>query len=139
AVPLPIQLPIGSEEKFRGIVDLLEQKAWMFNANPDMQPEETPVPELMLAEVNEARQNLIERLGESDDQIMEAYLNGSEISVEELKAAVRRVTIANKCVPILCGTALKNKGIQKLLNAVVDYLPSPLDVPPVYAIDPKTS
>ena len=89
-------------------------------------------------QVNEFRHALIERLGESDDQMMEAYLAGSEISIAEIKAALRRVTVTNKCVPVLCGSSLKNKGIQALLDAVVDYLPSPLDMPPLYAIDPKT-
>ena len=91
----------------------------------------------MQAQVTEFRQALIERLGESDDQMMEAYLAGTEISVAEIKAALRRVTVANKCVPVLCGSSLKNKGIQPLLDAVVDYLPSPLDMPPCLLLIPR--
>ena len=139
SIPLPLQLPVGVEEKFEGVIDLIEKKAWRFDLNPDIEPQVVPIPESLLSQVTEFRQVLIERLGESDDHIMEAYLSGKEISLEEIKAAIRRVTIANKCVPVICGTALKNKGIQPLLDAVVDYLPSPLDMPPMFAIDPKTN
>lgn len=138
AIPLPIQLPLGTEEKFEGIVDLLECKAWRFNTNPDVQPEEVAMPEELRSQVTEFRQALLERLGESDDQMLESYLSGNEISVEQIKAAIRRVTVANKCVPVLCGSSLKNKGIQPLLHAITDYLPSPTDMPPMYAIDPRT-
>jgi elongation factor G len=138
AIPLPVQLPIGSEENFEGLVDLVEQKAWRYNQNPDVNPEEIPIPENMLDRVKKYRSELIEKLGESDDRIMESYLSESEISVTDIKSALRRVTIINKCVPVLCGSSLKNKGIQALLDAVVDYLPSPLDMPSLYAIDPKT-
>jgi elongation factor G len=138
AIPIPVQLPVGSEESFEGIVDLITQKAWKFSANAEEAPVEMPLPESLREEVEQARHDMIEKLGESDDQMMEAYLNGAEISIEEIKAALRRVTVANKCVPVLCGSALKNKGVQPLLDAVVDYLPSPLDMPALYAIDPKT-
>ncbi len=138
AIPIPVQLPIGSEENFQGIIDLIEQKAWGFNNGTDVHPEEIAIPETMQAQVAESRNELIESLGESDDQIMEAYLAGSEISVAEIKSALRRVTISNKCVPVLCGSSLKNKGVQPLLDAIVEYLPSPLDIPSFYAIDPRT-
>jgi elongation factor G len=138
ANPLPLQLPLGVEEKFEGVIDIIEKKAWRFDVNPDVKPEEVPIPESMQAQVTEFRQALIERLGESDDKVLESYLAGTEISIDEMKAAIRRVTVANKCVPVLCGSSLKNKGIQPLLDAVVDYLPSPLDMPPTYAIDAKT-
>jgi elongation factor G len=98
-----------------------------------------PIPDSMQPQVDEFRHALIEKLGESDDQMMEAYLSGNEIGIAEIKAALRRVTIANKCVPVLCGSSLKNKGVQPLLDAVVDYLPSPLEMPPLFAIDTNTS
>jgi elongation factor G len=137
AIPIPIQLPIGNEEYFKGIIDLIEQKAWIYDINPDVKPEEIEIPETEKNNVKEFRQALIERLGESDDQMMEAYLAGNEISIPDIKKALRRVTIANKGVPVLCGTSLKNKGIQHLLDAVVEYLPSPLEMPSLYAVDPK--
>ena len=138
AIPVPIQLPLGAEDKFEGIIDLVDQKAWKFDINPDVKPEEVPIPEGEREKVSEARHNMIERLGESDDQMMEAYLSGSEISTADIKSALRRVTMSNKAIPVLCGSSLKNKGIQMLLDAVVEYLPSPLDMPPLYAINPKT-
>lgn len=138
AIPIPIQLPIGSEESFEGIIDLIEQKAWRYDGKPDVKPEEIDIPESEKNNVKIYYQALIERLGESDDQMLEAYLTGNKISVEEIKAALRRVTMANKAVPVLCGSSLKNKGVQHLLDAIVEYLPSPLDMPSLYAIDPKT-
>jgi len=135
AKPLLIQLPLGSEASFDGIIDLVENKAWHFDNNPDAEPVEITIPESEQTACIESREALIEELAELDDQIMEAYLNGSSITATELKQALRRATLANKGVPILCGSALKNKGIQRLLDAVVDYLPSPLDMPPVKAID----
>jgi elongation factor G len=139
SIPLPVQLPLGSEENYEGIIDLIEKKAWRFNVNPDVKPEEIPIPEAMQSQVEEFRHALIEKLGESDDRMMEAYLAGSDITVAEIKAALRRVTVANKCVPVLCGSSLKNKGIQPLLDAVIEYLPSPLDMPSLYAINPETN
>ncbi len=135
AKPLPIQLPLGSEELYEGIIDLVEKKAWRFDTDPSVKPVEVPIPdeEKML----EARQVLIEKLAESDDQILVSYLEGEEITPKELKQALRRVTVAGKGVPVLCGSALKNKGVLPLLDAIVDYLPSPLDMPPVRAIDPR--
>jgi elongation factor G len=138
AVPVPIQLPIGSEDRFEGIVDLVEESAWAYFKDPLQHPEKTTIPEEMKAEAEEHRQRMIEILAENDDGIMESYLSGEEISVADIKAAIRRVTLTNTCVPVLCGSSLKNKGVQALLDAVVDYLPSPKDVPPLYAIDTKT-
>jgi elongation factor G len=139
AIPLPIQLPLGNEENFIGVVDLIEKKAWKFDLNPDIKPEEVAIPNDLMDQVKDFRQALIERLGESDDHMMEAYLAGNEISIADIKAALRRVTVTNKCVPVLCGSSLKNKGIQLLLDAVVDYLPSPIEMPPLYAINSKTN
>jgi len=137
AIPLPTQLPLGSEASFEGIIDLIENKAWSFDGNPDSEPLEVAIPESKQAMSIAFRQTLIERLAEHDDQIMVAYLEGHHLTVTELKQAVRRVTLATKCVPVLCGSALKNKGIQLLLDAITDYLPSPLDMPPVRAVDTK--
>jgi len=135
AKPLPVQLPLGSEASYEGIIDLLENKAWRFDEDPDSEPSEVAIPESEQAKCNEFRQALIEKLAEADDHIMAAYLNDSSITASELRDALRRVTLANKGVPVLCGSALRNKGIQSLLDAIVNYLPSPLDMPPVRAID----
>ncbi len=137
ANPLPIQLPLGSEDSFQGIIDLVENKAWRFDDNPESEPMAVAIPESDQARCREFRQELIEKLAEVDDHIMAAYLGGSSITASELRAALRRVTLANKGVPILCGSALRNKGIQPLLDAIVSYLPSPLDMPPVRAIDTR--
>jgi elongation factor G len=138
AVPLLIQIPIGSEAAFTGMVDLVEEKAWVFDGKADSTPQVGPVPEELREQAHKARHALIEKLAEYDDQIMVAYLEGHEVIATELKAALRRVALANKAVPVLCGTALRNRGVQPLLDAVVDYLPSPMDVPPVVGKDVKT-
>jgi len=137
AKPLTIQLPLGSETSHEGIIDLIENKAWRFDVNPDAEPEVVAIPESDTAVCNEVRQALIEQLAESDDHTMATYLDGKDITPAELRTALRRVTIANKGVPVLCGSALKNKGIQPLLDAIVRYLPSPLDMPSIRGIDPK--
>ena len=137
ANPLPIQLPLGSETAFEGVIDLVENKAWRFDGNPDSEPREIPIPQSEEARYLKARQILLEKLAEYDDQIMMAYLEGRNTSGTELKEVIRRVTIANKGVPVLCGSAFRNKGIQPLLNAIVDYLPAPIDLPPVQAIDTR--
>lgn len=133
ATPLPIQLPLGSESAFHGIVDLIEKKAWTFDGEPGSEPVEIPIPQSDEGRVAEARHALIEKLAEMDDEVLAEYLEGREIAPEQLKVALRRVTIANRAVPVLCGSALRNKGIQPLLDAIVSYLPSPLDMPPVQA------
>jgi len=138
AKPLPVQLPLGSGDSYQGIIDLVENKAWYFDGQPDSEPEEIPIPESEKAACDEFRHALIEKLAENDDRILEAYLEGHEITPVDIKGALRRVTLANKGVPILCGSALRNKGIQPLLDAIVSYLPSPLDLPPVRALDAKT-
>jgi len=137
AKPLPVQLPLGSEASFRGIIDLVGNKALSFDENRDSEPLEVAIPEAEQATYTEFRQALIEKLAECDDQIMAAYLEGSSISAAELRQALRRVTLANKGVPVLCGSALNNAGIRRLLDAIIDYLPSPLDRPPAQAIEPK--
>ena len=136
--PLPIQLPLGNEADFQGVIDIIEKRAWSFDGEAGTEPSEVPIPESEQTKVNRFHQALIEKLAELDDQILVAYLDGRDPSVAELKAALRRVTVANKAVPIICGSALRNRGIQQLLNAICDYLPSPLDMPPVRATDMKT-
>ena len=138
ARPLMIQLPLGSESAFKGLIDIVENKAWRFDEDPDSPPHEIAIPESDQVRGRRFRQALIEKLAEVDDEIMEAYLEGRVIIPAEMRSALRRVTLANKGVPVLCGSALKNKGIQLLLDAIVDYLPSPLDVPPVSAVDART-
>jgi len=137
AKPLPVQIPLGSEETHRGIIDLVENKAWSFSKDLGSELTEEVIPDSERERCSEFRQALIEKLAEADDQIMTAYLEGREITPAELRLALRRVTIGNKGVPILCGSALKNKGIQPLLDAIVNYLPSPLDMPPVRGTDTK--
>ena len=137
AKPLPVQLPLGSETTYQGIIDLVENKAWRFEDKADSPPIEVAIPEAEQARCTQFRQALIEKLAESDDQILMAYLEGSNISPSDLRQALRRVTLAVKGVPILCGSALKNKGIRPLLDAIIDYLPSPADMPPVRAIDTR--
>jgi elongation factor G len=138
AKPLTIQLPLGIEASFEGVIDLVENKAWHFDEDPDSKPRQVVIPDSEHARCRQSRQALIEKLAEIDDEIMEAYLEGRDITPAELRLALRRVTLANTGVPILCGSALKNKGIQLLLDAIVDYLPSPLEVPPVAAVDSRT-
>jgi len=137
ANPLPIQLPLGSEASYQGVIDIIENKAWSFDGNPDAEPVAVAIPESEQAKCAKFRQELIERLAEHDDQIMLAYLGGEEVTAAELRLALRRVTLAGKGVPILCGSALKGRGVRLLLDAIVHYLPSPLDMPPVRAIDTR--
>ena len=134
----PIQLPIGSEASFVGIIDLLTMKAEIYKDDLGNVIEQTDIPADMQEEAELWRANLIESVAEADDEIMEKFLEGEEPTIEELKAAIRRATIAGKLNPVLCGTSYRNKGVQPLLDAVVDYLPSPLDIPPVSGVDKNT-
>ena len=135
ATPLPVQLPLGSETSYQGVIDVIESKAWSFDGELGSEPVEVPIPESERVKCSEFRQALIEKLAEMDDHILTFYLDNHSIATDELKQALRRVTLATKGVPILCGSALRNKGITPLLDAIVDYLPSPLDMPPVRAAD----
>ena len=137
-VPVPIQLPIGKESTFRGIIDLLNMEADIYydDLGKDMRVE--PIPEDMREEAEKYRAELVETVVETDDALMEKYLMGEEPTVEELKKAIRAGTIANKIVPVTCGTSYKNKGVQKLLDAIIDYMPSPLDIPPIKGVNPET-
>lgn len=138
ATPLPIQLPIGSGDTFEGIVDLLENKAWAYDGDDAAAPVvEVAIPEAEQARSAEARLAMIEKLAEVDDHILVSYIEGDEITSAELKTAIRKATLADRLVPVLCGSALRNMGVRKLLDAITDYLPSPQDMPPVRAIDIK--
>jgi len=132
-----LQLPIGAENSFRGVVDLLEQKAYEFQGNYGEKVVEIPIPEEMKEEVEKYRSELIERAVECDDALTEKYLNGEELSIEEIKKAIRVGTIANEFFPVLVGSALQNIGVQPALDAVIEYLPSPLDIPPAKGTDPR--
>ncbi len=136
---VPIQLPIGIEENFKGVVDLVELKAieWK-EENYGMHYHEIPIPEDMKDLVHEYREKLLESLADIDDHLLEKYLNEEEINPEEIKKVLREAVIKNQVVPVVCGSALKNKGIQRLLDCVVEYLPSPVDVPPVKGLNPET-
>ncbi|SPP64352.1 elongation factor G [Nitrospira lenta] len=139
ANPVPIQIPIGRESEFRGTIDLVKMKGFFYD-------DETlgakyvvgEIPENLLEQAKEYREKMIDAVAEFDEQVMEKYLNGHPLTEEEIKRAIRAATIAMKVTPVLCGSAFKNKGVQQLLDAVVDYLPSPLDIPPVKGIDPNT-
>ena len=135
---VPIQLPIGSEETFKGIIDLVDMNADVYydDLGKDMRTEEIPEDMRELAE--QYRDNLLEAVSDFDDEIMEMYLNGEEVPAEKIRKAIRSATVAVKMVPVTCGTSYKNKGVQKLLDAIVDYMPSPLDVPALEGTVPKT-
>ena len=137
ANPVPIQMPIGSNSEFQGVVDILEEKALIYTEGSIL-AEEAPIPEEFREEYLNYRDALMEKVAETDESLLIKYLEGEEISSSELRSALRRSTIQNHIVPVLCGTALRTKGIQPLLDAIVDYLPSPLDVPPVTGVHPKT-
>jgi elongation factor G len=137
AMALPIQLPVGAERAFEGTIDLVENKAWIFPSDINLQPQESAIPGEYREKAQKERQMMIERLAEVDESLATIYLEGADIQAPEIKMALRRATLANKVVPVLCGTALRNKGIQPLMDAVVNYLPCPLDMPPVQGVDPR--
>ncbi|MGD2105079.1 MAG: elongation factor G [Anaerolineae bacterium] len=138
ASPVPIQWPIGREEDFRGIVDLLEMEGIVWSDELGAKPERVPIPEEIRLAVEDARERAVERIVETDDELMMLYLDGKEISPAQLRKALRQATLSGELQPVLCGSALRNKGIQPLLDAVVHYLPSPMDVPPVEGVNPYT-
>ncbi len=138
AKPAPIQIPIGAESNFKGFVDLIEQKGIIFTDDLGTKSEATEIPANLAEEARKHRETLVEAIAETDEDLTMKYLEGEEISNDELRAALRRATIAGKLVPVLCGTALKNKGVQAMLDAVVAYLPSPLDIPAPMATSLKT-
>jgi elongation factor G len=138
AKPIVVQLPLGQEDTFRGVIDVVRGKLLFYSGKAEEAPAVADITPAEQPRYEAAYHKMIERLAEEDDHIMNAYLEGQDISQADIKAAIRRVTLAGKGIPIFCGSALKNKGVQPLLDAVVDYLPSPLDMPPVAAIDVKT-
>ena len=138
ANPLPIQLPLGVEEQFKGVIDLFTMKAYVFSDELGASPTIVEIPDDYSKAAAAAREQLVERIAETDDTLTLKFLEGEEITSQELYAALRRAVCSNKLVPILCGTALRNKGVQLLLDAVVRYLPSPIDVPPVQGVNNDT-
>lgn len=136
ANPIPMQLPIGSEAAFKGVVDLLEMKAIYWEDELGREPRVADIPADLVAAAEESRHNMIEKVAETDDDLTLKYLEGEEISVAELKAALRRAVIDGKANPVFCGSSLKNKGVQTVLDAVIDYLPSPMDIPAVRGYNP---
>lgn len=135
-IAYPIQLPIGIEENFRGVVDLITQKAYIYHGELGEEIEETDIPDDLKEKADKYRAELIEAIVETDEALMTKFFDGQELSEKELKAGLRKAVLGLQIIPILCGTALKNKGVQKLLDAINDYLPSPLDIPPVEGINP---
>ena len=135
---IPIQLPIGTEMEFKSVVNLLENKAYLFDGEHGENIIEIPIPDNMKETVAKHRHDLVEKIAENDDAVMSEYLDGKEISLEVLRKTLRKAVIANTIVPVMCGSALKNKGVQFMLDAVIEYLPSPADMPPIMAHDEKT-
>jgi len=133
---VPVQIPIGAEDTFKGIVDLMEMKAYIFTGDKGENIEVTEIPPELLEKAKEMRASMIESIVESDDELMEKYFAGEEVSIEELKKALRIACISTAATPVFCGSAYKNKGVQKLLDAVVDYLPAPTDIPAIKGVDP---
>ena len=135
---VPIQLPIGSEDTFKGIIDLVDMTADVYydDLGKDMRVEE--IPEDMKELAQKYHDELLEHIADQDEAVMEKYLEGEEISIEDIKRVIRQSTIDNKMVPVICGTSYRNKGVQKLLDAVVDYMPSPIDIPHIKGVNPDT-
>ena len=135
---VPIQLPIGAEDTFKGIIDLVEMKAEVYydDLGKDMRDEE--IPEDMMELAQKYHDELIEAVAEQDEELMEKYFNGEELTIEEIKRTIRKATIANTMVPVTCGTSYRNKGVQKLLDAIVDYMPAPTDIPAIKGVNPET-
>ena len=136
--PVPIQLPIGSEDTFKGIVDLVEMDAEIYYDDLGKDVRREPIPDDMKELAEKYRAKLIEHVADQDDELMEKYFNGEDFTVEEIKRTIRKSTIENKMVPITCGTSYRNKGVQPLLDAIVDYMPAPTDVPAIKGVNPDT-
>jgi elongation factor G len=135
---VPIQLPIGAENDFTGIIDLVEMNATIYDDKEGLKTEIVPIPDDMMELANKYREQLLDHVAEMDDELMEKYLEGEELTIDEIKRTIRKSTIANSMVPVTCGTSYRNKGVQKLLDAVVDFMPSPLDIGAVVGTDPAT-
>jgi len=138
ASPVRVQIPWGSEDKLKGVIDLVEMRGYLYKDETlGAEYDEVDVPEELRGEAIKRREEMVELIAETDDELLEKYLSGEEVTNEELKAALRRATVTNKLQPVLCGSAFKNKGVQPLLDSVVDYLPSPLDIPPMEGFNPE--
>ena len=139
ANPIPLQIPIGSEDNFKGLVDLLTMKA-IFYSDEDLGKtlDVEEIPEELREAAEEARHNLVEAVAESSEELMEKYFEEGDLPIEDIKAGIRKGTIANQMIPVLCGSSYRNKGVQPLLDAIIDYLPSPIDIPPIKGVDPDT-
>ena len=135
---VPIQLPIGAEADFKGIIDLVEMNATMYDDKEGLKTEIVDIPEDMMELAEQYRLELLEHVAEQDEALMEKYFETGDLDVQEIKTAIRKATLANEMVPVVCGTSYRNRGVQKLLDAVVDYMPSPLDVGAVTGVDPDT-
>ena len=135
AHPVPIQLPIGAEDTFKGIIDLMNMKALIHKDDLGKDIEITDIPEDMKAQAEAARQEMVDTAAEQDDELMMKYLDGEELTIDEIKMGLRKGTIAGNIVPVCCGSSYKNKGVQELLDAIIDYLPSPVDIPPVEGVN----
>ncbi|HEY5270694.1 MAG TPA: elongation factor G [Anaerolineales bacterium] len=138
ANPIAMQMPIGMESSFQGVVDLMTMKAVFWDDELGRDPREAEIPADLKTEAEERRHSMVERIAELDDNLTVKYLEGKEIGVEELKTALRQAVLESRAAPVFCGSSLRNKGVQLVLDAVIDYLPSPMDVPPVHGTDPRT-
>ena len=138
ANPIAVQMPIGSEASFKGVVDLISERAIIWEDDLGREPRETEIPPDLRMDVAELRASMIEKIAETDDELTLKYLEGEEITVEELKAGLRQAILSGQATAVYCGSSLRNKGVQPVLDAVIDYLPSPADVPPVVGFDPRT-
>ena len=136
--PVPVELPIGAEGDFKGVIDLMNMKAYIYEDDLGQNISEEEIPEELKAQAEEYRESMVESIAETDEELMERYLEGEEIPVEDLKAALRKACIACEIVPVFCGSAYRNKGVQKLLDGVIDYMPAPIDIPAIKGEDPET-
>ena len=135
---VPIQLPIGAEEDFKGLIDLIQMKAYVYYDELGQDERVEDIPDDMKAKAEEYRQALLEAVAETDEELMEKFFDTGDLSEDEIKKAIRKATIANEMVPVLCGSSYKNKGVQNMLDAVIDFMPSPLDIPPIKGVIPRT-
>ncbi|MBP3249374.1 MAG: GTP-binding protein, partial [Ruminococcus sp.] len=135
---VPIQLPIGAEDQFKGLIDLVEMKAYIYTNDIGTDIKVEDIPEDMKELAQKYHEEMVEHVAEQDEELMMKYLDGEELTQQEIKDCIRKATIANEMVPVTCGTSYKNKGVQKLLDAIIDYMPSPLDVPAIKGVNPDT-
>ena len=135
---VPIQLPIGAEDTFKGIIDLVEMKAYVYYDDLGKEIRVEEIPEDMAELAQKYHEELMEHVAEQDDALLEKYFAGEELTIDEIKSCIRKSTLANKMVPVTCGTSYRNKGVQKLLDAIIDYMPAPTDVPAIKGVDPET-